>query len=178
MGVSAKVMIRYPMRMSQPSVSTKLPWYGWVPLMAALPVLFVLMGGLLAAKGIARISVYGLLAILWWPRGRRALYVYSDSPVWKEHIESTVLHCLSDRVAVLNWSRRKRWRWSLAALLFRHFGGSKEFNPMAIVFPPFRKRVEFRFYRPFQDWKKGRTEGLERMERRFLALLSGMGLTK
>jgi hypothetical protein len=104
--------------------------------------------------------------------------VYSDSSIWKEHIETEVIPQLSDRVVILNWSRRKEWRVSLATLAFQHFAGSKEFNPMAIVFRPFRSRVEFRFWRPFQAWKKNKRDELEAMERSFIELASRLGKTK
>ena len=49
---------------------------------------------------------------------------------------------------------------------------------MAIVFRPFRAREEFRFWQPFQSWKKGRREELEEMEQGFLDLLNRLGQTK
>ena len=52
----------------------------------------------------------------------------------------------------------------LAVAVFRHFGGRREFNPMAIVFRPFRFRTIFRFFRPFHDLKRGKLEPLARIE--------------
>jgi hypothetical protein len=161
--------------MSQPSHSSNLPWYGWVVLILLSPLLIALGLIILVAHFTARMALYALVWILWCSRGRNVLYVYSDSPIWKDHIESEVIPRCSDRVVILNWSRRKRWRVSLATLLFHHFGGSKEFNPIAIVFRPFRKRIEFRFWRPFHEWRKGNTQNLKAMERSFLELLTRMG---
>lgn len=163
--------------MSQQSQSRNLPWYGWIVLILLSPLLIALGLVVIVAHFTARMALYALVWILWCSRGRNVLYVYSDSPIWKEHVESEVIPRLSERVVILNWSRRKRWRVSLATLLFQHFGGSKEFNPMAIVFRPFRTQTEFRFWRPFHDWKKGKTENLEVMERSFLELLSRIGQT-
>lgn len=126
----------------------------------------------------ARISLDCLVWIFGCSRGRNVLYAYSDSSIWKEHIESKVIPRLSDRVVILNWSRRKEWRVSLATLVFQHFAGSKEFNPMAIVFRPFRSRVEFRFRLPFQAWKKNKRDELDAMERSFIELSSRLGQTQ
>ena len=105
------------------------------------------------------------------------LFVYSDSTIWKEHIEATVLPKLSPKVVILNWSERKRWKVSLATLLFHHFGGGFEFNPMALVFRPFHTRTQFRFFKPFQAWKKGHRSALERMESDFFSVLRQLGHT-
>ena len=164
--------------MSQPSQSRNLPWYGWIVLILLSPLLIALGLVVIVAHFTARIALYALVWILWCSRGRYVLYVYSDSPIWKDHIESEVIPRFSESVVVFNWSQRKRWRVSLATLLFHHFGGSKEFNPMAIVFRPFRTRIEFRFWRPFHDWKKGKTQDLEAMEQSFLELLSRIGQTQ
>ena len=164
--------------MTQQSQSKDLPWYGWVILILLSPLLIALGLVVIIAHFTARIALYALVWILWCSRGRNVLFVYSDSSIWKKHIESEVIPLLSERVMILNWSRRKQWRFSLAKLLFYHFGGSKEFNPMAIVFRPFRARIEFRFWRPFQDWKKGKTRSLEAMEKSFLELLRCIGQAK
>lgn len=164
--------------MSQQSKSKNIPWYGWMLLILLSPVLIALGLVFVFARLAARISLNCLVWIFWCSRGRNVLYVYSDSSIWKEHIESEVIPRFSDRVVILNWSRRKEWRVSLASWVFRHFAGSKEFNPMAIAFRPFRSRVEFRFWRAFQSWKKGNRNELEAMERSFLELANRLGQTK
>ena len=55
----------------------------------------------------------------------------------------------------MNWSQRKRWRFSIARLAFHHFGGNREFNPIAVVFRPFRRTRTFRFWLPFKELKVG-----------------------
>jgi hypothetical protein len=116
--------------------------------------------------------------LLWCPQGKNVLFIYSDSSIWKDHIESAVIPRLSDEVVVLNWSERRRWRISLATLLFHHFGGRYEFNPMALVFRPFRRRTEFRFFAAYQAWKKGKRVALEVIESEFFLALSRLGQTK
>ena len=156
--------------MNQHSPSRALPWYGWLLLAILSPVILALGLILIITHYTARIALYSIVWIFWCARGRNVLFVYSDSSIWKEHIESEVIPQLADRAIILNWSRRKEWRFSIATLVFQHFAGSKEFNPMAIVFRPFRSRVEFRFWKPFQAWKKNKRDELNAMERSLFEL--------
>jgi hypothetical protein len=103
----------------------------------------------------------------WCPRGRDILFVYSDSPIWRNYIEQNILPHLAERAVVLNWSRRKHWRFSLSRMAFHHFGGYREFNPLGVVFRPFGRTRVFRFWKPFRDFKNGRPEALHRMESTF-----------
>ncbi len=120
---------------------------------------------------------YGLalhIAIwIWWcTRGKYALIVYSNSPVWQDYFASQVLPALENRGVVLNWSERQQWRRkSLAVLAFWYFGGDREFNPLAIVFRPGRFRRVFRFWRPFLDFKHGKPQPVERMRDELLGLI-------
>ena len=114
-------------------------------------------------------AIYGFVLYLaiwlsWCLRGRYVLFVYSDSPIWREYIEREILPRLKDRAVVLNWSHRKRWRKSLAVLAFRRFGGWRAFNPLAVVLRPFRLPKVFRFFEPFQEFKHGRTAEVEQLK--------------
>jgi hypothetical protein len=103
----------------------------------------------------------------WWigRAPRRVLFVYSDSPNWKEHIEQRILPRLPQNAVVLNWSRRAQWpRFSLAVLLFRAFSGDREFNPIALVFARFEFVERFRFWQPFRDAKHDKDESLNMLE--------------
>ena len=51
------------------------------------------------------------------------------------------------------------------------FGGWREFNPLAVVFRPFRRTRTFRFWQPFRDFKHGHPEALHRMESEFFGLI-------
>jgi hypothetical protein len=98
--------------------------------------------------------------------------VYSNSPVWQQYIEHNVLPRLPDTAVILNWSERRNWnRLTLGYIAFRFFGGSREFNPLAVVIRPFRWAKCFRFWRPFRDLKHGKPESLARMEREFFEQL-------
>lgn len=142
------------------------------------PILLVFLAIYYTAFFAARGTLYLMVWTLWCPRGRRVLYVYSDSTIWKGHVEANILPRLADTVVVINWSERRRWKISLATLLFHHFGGGSDFNPMALVFQPFRPRTQFRFFKPFQYWKKGNKGALESMEAQFMNLLTRMGQTR
>ena len=118
-------------------------------------------------------ALYCAVWLLWCRRGKDVLFVWSESPVWKDRIQTKLLPKLSHRAVVLNWSEREQWtgRFSLAGIAFRHFGGRREFNPLAVVFRPLRRAKTFRFWRPYKQLKHGHTEVLERMEVALLELL-------
>ena len=74
-------------------------------------------------------GLYGLVWT-WWlgQSAQRVVFVYSDSPNWKDHIEGGILPRLPADAVILNWSRRREWRrFSFPALLFRTFAGGREF---------------------------------------------------
>jgi hypothetical protein len=70
-------------------------------------------------------ALYCAVWALWCGRGKDVLFVWSESPVWKDRIQTRILPRLGDRAVVLNWSERDRWkgRFSLTRIAFRHFGG-------------------------------------------------------
>jgi hypothetical protein len=60
---------------------------------------------------------------------------------------------------------------SLAGVAFHHFGGSREFNPLAVVFCPLRRTRKFRFWQPFHDLKHGQPQALRKMEKDLFELI-------
>jgi hypothetical protein len=112
--------------------------------------------------------------LTWSSRGRYALVVYSNSPIWQEYFEEHVLPAVGNRGVVLNWSERKQWPFALPVALFRFFGGTRDFNPLAVVFRPLAWPRRFRFYGPFQAFKHGRPQQVEDMRRELLELLDGL----
>lgn len=94
--------------------------------------------------------------LFWCPRGRNVLFIYSDSPIWKCHIEENILPKLACHANILNWSHRKTWSWySFPILIFNFFAGHREWNPMAIIFMPFKIPRTFRFWNGYKSYKKG-----------------------
>lgn len=153
---------------------SRTPWWVWPLFVVLLP--FVAVALLLWLVGAVLLQV--VIWMVWCPRGRYALLIYSDSPVWREYFEADVLPAAGTRAVVLNWSERESWEWSLAVVAFRFFGGSREFNPMAVVFRPFAWARRFRFYRAFRAFKHGRSEEIEKLQRQFVELLDELAPLK
>jgi hypothetical protein len=109
--------------------------------------------------------------IVWGLQGRHILFVYSDSPIWSGYIEQEILPYITKTAIILNWSERKQWTNSLAVLAFKLYGGNQNFNPMAIVFRPFRLHKIFRFYEAFKDFKHGNSKELEDVKESFFKAL-------
>jgi hypothetical protein len=157
------------------ATSNRAPWWVWPLLVVLLPLVAVAFVLWLAAAIVLQLIVW----TTWCSRGRYALVVYSNSPIWQEYFEEHVLPAVGDRGLVLNWSERKHWSYSLPVALFRFFGGTREFNPMAIVFQPLTWPRRFRFYSPFKAFKHGRPQEVEEMRRELLELLDRLApLTK
>jgi hypothetical protein len=97
-----------------------------------------------------------LVWVCWLTRGRDVLFVYSDSPHWREYVEAEILPRIKNRAVVLNWSERRKWlrRWSLAPMLFRNFGGYREFNPIGFHFRFLHAPRAYRFWEPLMKWRK------------------------
>ena len=99
-------------------------------------------------------------------QGRFVLFVYSNSPNWKDYIESKILPRIDEHAVTLNWSERKKWKTQspFEARVFRRWAGESEFNPIAIVLPPNGKVKVVRFWQAFKDYKHGRDHTLKRAE--------------
>ena len=118
----------------------------------------------------------GILRVWFWrahaSRGRRVLFVYSESPNWQAYIEQTILPRLGDRAVVLNWSERQLWRstspWE--ARFFHRFSGDRDFNPAAVIFCSRGRIRTVRFYRAFLDFKHGNDAPLRDAERELFTL--------
>lgn len=121
--------------------------------------------------------IYGLLLQIaiwttWCGFGRRVIFVYSNSPIWQDYVEQNILPRLPERSIILNWSERKKWsRWKLATQAFFFFGGSTEFNPVGMVFRPFCWMKAFRFWKPFIEYKHGKSAALKKVEQDMFQLI-------
>jgi hypothetical protein len=131
------------------------------------PLLIILFSVHFAQK----IMLYALLWGTWYKSRKCALVVTSESTIWKDDFGKNVVDKYVDNVLVLNWSDRKRWRFSLSRSAFRHFGGDREFVPLVIYFKPFHRNKYFRFYSAYKEWKHGKPEALELLLRELTALL-------
>jgi hypothetical protein len=133
-----------------------------------IPFVLALLMGLLVYGTSLTIVVW----IVWCTRGIDSLIVYSDSPKWHDYMLESVIPRLRGRSIVLNWSERRHWNsFSLPVAVVRFFGGDREYNPMVIVFRPFRIPRTFRFWQPFRDRKHGNDSSLRDVENQLYAYL-------
>jgi hypothetical protein len=153
------------------SRESKFKWWQLALIISFAPVIIILTTVALLFFVVSTVCLHIAIWMWWCLRGRDILFVYSESPIWREYIDQHILPYIGERAVVLNWSQRKRWGISLARLAFHHFGGYRQFNPLAVVFRPFRRTRIFRFWQPFRDFKHGDSEALHHMETEFFALI-------
>jgi hypothetical protein len=107
----------------------------------------------------------------WGSEGKRLLFVYSNSPHWKERIEHEVLPLIEGCAVVLNWSERSTDQWKSTRVevrAFRSWSGQREFNPMAILFPEEGPVRTIRFWQAYRDFKHGKPALLRKKEAELL----------
>ena len=139
----------------------------WLPLVISFLLLLAIV------IPAAYLLVYVCIWCFWLTRGRDVLFVYSDSPIWRDYMLTEMLPLVGSRAVVLNWSDRRSWkRWSLRVLAFRLFSGEKAFNPLIVVFRPFRWAQKFRFWPAFREWKQGNTQAVEKLKQEVTCVLS------
>jgi len=116
--------------------------------------------------------VYLPVWVCWLPRGKDVLYVSSDSPIWKEYMEVEVFPLVAERAVVLSWSARSKWpKWSFVVRVFHTFAGRRDFNPMVVLFRPFRRTRIFRFLPAFQERKHVNNARIEQLRRDLMQAL-------
>ena len=157
--------------MNNPKTKPQTKWWQVVLIVPLVPVLLMVAAIALPLCLVATVCLHITIWTCWCLRGRDILFVYSDSPTWHDYIEEGILPHLRERAVILNWSQRRNWRVPLARLAFHYFGGYRQFNPLAVVFRPFRRSRTFRFWQPFRDFKHGHPEALHQMEREFFGLI-------
>ena len=117
------------------------PWIVIPVLLLLLPLLLPL----LLVRIFARLIWSGLLCgVAWTQHAKLVIFVYSDSPKWKEHIESHILPDLPPDAIIIN--RSQPWdQTALTGRIFRHFVGHHEFCPIGIVVERWRSIRLFLF---------------------------------
>src|SRR5678815_4488078 len=113
--------------MNNPKVEPHTKWWLVVVAVPLVPVLLIFGAVFFLLYVVATVCLHVTIWTWWCLRGRDILFVYSDSPTWRDYIEQGILPYLGKRAVVLNWSHRKRWRVSVARLAFHHFGGYRHF---------------------------------------------------
>jgi len=173
-------MARTPTRLQQ--------WLGCGGCLVVLAGLFTLLVSRAGALGpLLFAAVVALLAVAGWYLGARqraiaafraahrdsgkdVVIVYTDSPHWKDYIETHWLPRWGHRAVALDRSRP----WSFdqpEARLWQAVAGSIEHTPVAIVVPPQGRVHVVRFYLAFRDFKHGKDRKLREAEARLAKLL-------
>ncbi len=102
--------------------------------------------------------------------GKDVLVVYTDSPHWKEYIETQWLPRWGDRA--IAFDRSQPWREDqVEARLWRAVAGTAEHTPVVIVVPPRGKVQIVRFWLAFRDFKYGKDKRLRDAEARLATIL-------
>ena len=156
-----------------------------------LPLILVLVGIAVLCWFMKGVWLGLLIRLRWYREGKRVLFVYSDSPNWKEYIDVNILPKIGSQAVVLNWSERRQWDWkrrSVEFQVFRHWTFIKryslkgkvvwdgsEFNPIAITFVPWWWPRVFRFWQPFKDFKHGKEKPLRILEGKLFKVLNVAG---
>jgi len=147
-------------------------WQRVVVFILLLPIIVPLLLCIGIVYLVVTILLYLAAWLAWNTRGVHVVYVCSNSPNWQSHVENDILPILPQPRIVLNWSERNIWKKiSLASMCLCHFGGYRDFNPMAMVFRPFHRVKIFRFHQAFLDAKHGKPEPLAGTEKEFLEFI-------
>ncbi|MGB7207822.1 MAG: hypothetical protein WBD27_04105 [Pyrinomonadaceae bacterium] len=143
----------------------------WLILLAPIVLLIAFLGLVFVAVSFPFVKTYEQwLMYRFWQRhgqfGRFILFVYSDSPNWKNYIEENILPRIGPYAITLNWSKRREWRETnpFEARVFYHWAGKRQFNPMAILLSSEGKMKEIRFWQAFKDFKHGKDKLLKEAE--------------
>ena len=144
-------------------------------------LLIGLLLGMTVLKSLGPLALrFGLKVRFWVRHGRKGkviLFVYSDSPNWKDHIEEKILPRLEACSVILNWSKRREWESSmqLEARLFNQWAGPGEFTPTAILFPLLGKVKVFRLWQLSQNPKHGKNKVSKEAEQSLFAAVKQIG---
>jgi hypothetical protein len=158
--------------MSREPVSTRRKVLELTFIVLLLPIILPLAIVGLVLHFLNKAFVYLLVWAWWLPRGKDVLFVSSDSPIWKEYMEDEVFPLVAKRAMVLSWSARSEWsKWSFAVRVFRTFGRGRDFNPMVVLFRPFRSARIFRFRPAFRERKHGNSANIEELRRDLMQVL-------
>ena len=111
--------------------------------------------------------------VKWGKKGKNILFVYSESPNWQQYIETNIVPRIDKKAVLLNWSKRSEWKNKkpLEAKILEHWGGEREFNPLAVVFMPKGMVKVIRFHKAFKDYKHGKEALLSNKEAELYGIL-------
>jgi hypothetical protein len=124
------------------------------------------------AVGLARRRAITAFRAAYAGSRKDVVVVYTDSPHWREYIETRWLPRWGDRA--IAFDRSKPWREDQPeARLWRAVAGSAEHTPLVIVVPPSGRVHIVRFFLAFRDYKHGKDRRLREAEARLERILGG-----
>ncbi|MDD3648187.1 MAG: hypothetical protein PHS44_06865 [Candidatus Dojkabacteria bacterium] len=148
-----------------------------------LPLVIVWLVGTFISDKYKQSKTFGYVKRHWFRKGKHILFVYSESPNWKDYIERGILPRIKERAILVNWSKRKDLLDSKSRVLeiykawtgvqitnwakskrnkFGIVGG--EYNPVAVLFPKNGRAKVLKFYKAFKSFKSGRQQELKKLE--------------
>lgn len=141
----------------------------------------VLLGATVFKGAIPFAHRLGLKVRFWFRHGRkgkRILFVYSDSSNWKDYIETNILPRIESHSIILNWSKRREWgsRMQLESELFNQVAGPGKFVPVAILFSSMGKARTFRLWQLSENSKNGKIRASKEVEQAFLETVKRLPL--
>ena len=118
----------------------------------------------------ARRRAIGAFRAAYAGSGKDVVVVYTDSPHWREYIETRWLPRWGARA--IAFDRSRPWREDQPeARLWRAVAGSAEHTPVVIVVPPSGRVHIVRFFLAFRDYKHGKDARLREAEARLERIL-------
>jgi hypothetical protein len=146
----------------------------WQTILAA-PIIVLLV---LAVLPIILIYYIGrLIRGLWlqsrvklaWPKGKFVLLAYTSNRKWVPFIETQLLPRIGDACVIVDRSHAQwKERFPLEANVISHWGGYREHNPLAVVFPGAGRTRVFRMYKAFQALQRGKHQPLEEVSKQLI----------
>ncbi len=139
------------------------------------PLLFVVVVAVLSAgvwwwHVLSRRRAIAAFRAAYRTTGKDVLVVYTDSPHWKEYIETRWLTRFGDRA--ISFDRSLPWHEDqVEARLWRAVAGPVEHTPVVIVVPARGKVQVVRFWLAFRDYKHGKDGRLREAEARLAEIL-------
>jgi hypothetical protein len=133
----------------------------------------VFLGATVFKRAVPYVHRFGLKLRFWLRHGRKGkkiLFVYSDSLNWKDYIETNILPRIAPHSIILNWSKRREWgpRMELETNLFNQWAGSGKFVPVAILFSHIGKVRTFRLFQLSENAKHRKVRVFKEAEQALL----------
>lgn len=110
----------------------------------------------------------------WFPQGKWILFVYSNSPKWKDDIESTIIPKINSKSIILNWSEHKTWPKSLASKIFFYYSKTKKTKnkvsyPIAIIFKSLSRPKVIELRQAYRDFNLHRNNNILTLKKELIS---------